>query len=226
MSENEETEAKTSKKKRPRGRPKGRFDPRLDWDKIETEFIHGISQGPTKKGAKVARHWPTYRELSERHGVSPSLVHRKAKRYGWDERRDLTQKAFTSALDAYIAKAAALSTAEQVQYIDEYIRRFGQNIRKGKVRADVFLDLDKATRLREFLLGNADSRTENNNLIKLDALQSRFKDRQIDKRAQAEAEAAAAIAGVVTNADPIPIEAEQIEGDPFLLPPAKDGTDG
>lgn len=179
------------------GRPRGRFDARVDWAIIETEYIHGLAQDPTDAGATVGRHWPTFRELGARHDVSYSLVHRKAQRYGWAQRRDNTREAFTQALDAEMAKAAAVSTVEQVQYLDEYIRTFGKNIKAGRVRADVINDYDKAARLREFLLGNADSRTENTHVLTLDAMQARFKDRQVERLAEGDAHAAAALAGVI-----------------------------
>jgi hypothetical protein len=52
---------------------------------------------------------------------------------------------------------------------------FSRNLTKNSVRADNIGDLDKALRLREFLLGHADSRKETQHVITLGEMQERHK---------------------------------------------------
>ncbi len=200
---NDAVEAEQSPKgTRPPGRPRGRFDPRLDWDLIEREYVTGIAGEPTNSSHVAARHWPTFRELGARHDVSHARVHQKSKRYQWKQRREIAKQNYAIHLDEAIVKAAALSTAEQVGYLDDYIRRFGRSIQEGKVRVDVITDLDRAARLREFLLGNADTRTESNHKLSLVTMQERFKSRQGAKVQAGDALAAAALAGVIEEQAP------------------------
>ena len=188
---------------RPPGRPRGRFDPRLDWDIIEREYVTGIAGEPGDRNHPAARHWPTFRELGARHGVSHARVHQKSKRYGWRKRREISKENYKLALDAALVKAAALSTAEQVQYLDDYIRKFGKNIRDDRVRADAINDFDKAARLREFLLGNADSRAHTSHSLTLDAMQTRFANNCEERRTVDDLAASNALAGVLTNEQPL-----------------------
>jgi hypothetical protein len=169
-------EPETPKPKRRRGRPKGRSDPSIPWEEIELAFIHGIAidHDPESESLEVPnRKWPTFAEVGKRFGCSASLVHRRAHRYNWIERRDAFKQRFTDQLDAELAKDLATTTAEQVAIIDRFTRQFSRNLEQKRVRADNVGDLDKALRLREFLLGHADTRTETEHVITLDEMQTR-----------------------------------------------------
>ena len=57
--------------------------------------------------------------------------------------------------------------------MDDYIRGFQQAVDGGKVRFDSPADLDRLVRLKELLVGNADSRQELRGGLTLDAIQER-----------------------------------------------------
>ncbi|MBI5549515.1 MAG: AT hook motif domain protein, partial [Deltaproteobacteria bacterium] len=71
------------------------------------------------------------------------------------------------------AEARALGTADVVQIVDGYITGFQKAVDEGKVRFDSPADLDRLVRLKELMLGNADSRQELQGGLTLDAIQQR-----------------------------------------------------
>jgi hypothetical protein len=172
----QETHESDKKSKRGRGRPRGRHDPSINWDEIETTFVHGVKVEEGDNGQAGGRRWLSFRELGERFGVSHALVHKRAQRYGWTERRDKFKATFRELLDEEVAKHLATSTADVVAIIDGWIRDFATSVREGKVRHDAIADLNTAARLREFLLGNADARSEQNVSLSLDEMQSRHRE--------------------------------------------------
>ena len=160
------------------GRPRGRNDPSIPWPEIEAAFVHGITVDHDPDDTTIElpeRKWPTYAQLGKRFGCSQSLIHARSKRYQWDNRRKTFQERFTEQLDEELAKDLATSTASQVAILDRFTTLFSRNLRNDGVRADNIADFDKCLRLREFLLGHADARSETNAVITLDSMQERHK---------------------------------------------------
>lgn len=165
--------------KRKGGRPKGGYDSAINWVEIEHAYIHGIQvdHDPDDDSLKVPeRRWPTYRELAKQHGCSQALICQRSKRYQWITRRDAFRQKFIDELDAHLAEDLATSTAAQVAILDRFTAVFSRNLYKDRVRADNIADLDKALRLREFLLGHADTRGETQHVISLDEMQKRHRE--------------------------------------------------
>jgi len=189
---------------RRRGRPRGSFIADIPWLEIEKAYVYGDPlEGSENDPAMVERRrYPSLRELGERYGVHYSLIGRKARSLNWLKRRETFKNALAEETDRAVAKAAALSTADAVGLIDTWIGRFEENLRSKRVRADNVSDLNTIMRLREFLLGNADQRSETNTTISLNAMQERFRARQADREQATEAHAAAALAGVVVEDAP------------------------
>jgi len=189
--------------RRRRGRPRGQFDATINWLSIEKEYLYGdpLEAESNDPAIPKPRHYPSLRELGARHGVHYSLIGRKAKALGWAKRRESFKKALDEETDRAVAKSAALSTADAVGIIDTWVGRFEENLRGKRVRADSVGDLNTVLRLREFLLGNADTRTETSTAITLEAMQARFRDRRGERQQAGDALAAAALAGVLDEPD-------------------------
>lgn len=189
--------------RRRRGAPRGGFDRTIDWRSIEKDYLYGWETEGSESDPLIPpiRHFPTMRELGDKYGVHHSLIGRKAKQLEWRKRRKQFKEALNEETDRAIAKAAALSTADAVALIDKWIGRWEANLRQKRVRADNVNDLDKILRLREFLLGNADQRSETNHVVSLDAMQQRYADQRAERVRRGELNASPALAGVLADGD-------------------------
>lgn len=211
--------------RRSRGRPRGGFLPQheVDWRAIEKAYIYGDVLDETGDPLHPdARHYPSMRELSERFGLHGSAIGTHSKRFGWVKRRKAFMISLQEETDRAVAKAAALSTADAVGIIDVWVGRFETALQANQVRADNVSDLNCIMRLREFLLGNADSRAETTHTLTLDAMQKRFADNITTRRKAGELKASDALAGVLNEQAPghvldtvehPAIEAEAVEAD-------------
>lgn len=158
---------------RGRGRPRGRFDASIDWPAIEELVVYGEDAGKDDLGFPLPRHFPSFRELSSRFGVSHSMIHRKSQAERWVERRELWDATYKQELTVARAKASALDTASQLAIIDEWLLLFQANIKAGTMRADSVNDLDKLMRLKKFMEGEAESSTKTEHVFSLQVLQDR-----------------------------------------------------
>lgn len=157
--------------KRARGRPRGRFDPKIDWTMIRNRFVRGdVEMGAD--GPRVV--YASLRKLAEQHGVSHQSIHQKIQAEGWLTERDRFQQATTHKTDEKVAEARAEATVDALRVTDKWLARFAANVEANLVRADMVNDFDKLVRLREFLLGNAESRKDVNTTVSLDTLQARY----------------------------------------------------
>jgi hypothetical protein len=71
------------------------------------------------------------------------------------------------------AEALTLSKEEEVRIIDRYLRQFEQAIIDERVRSDSPSDFNTMLRLKAFILGGADSRSEVHATFSLEKLQER-----------------------------------------------------
>ncbi len=60
--------------------------------------------------------------------------------------------------------------------IDEYVAKFREALAEGRVRTDNPSDVNTMLRLKEFLLGGADSRQEIHQTLTLEAIQARHRE--------------------------------------------------
>jgi hypothetical protein len=176
----------SSKSKRKGGRPRGRTDPTIDWPAIEKLFVFG--EPPTKDaillGAKPESfHFPSWRALATKFGVHHSLIQQRAKRYNWRELRERYQSDHAAEFSKQVAHARACEAEELSAILDTWMRRFGEAVSKGGVRADALADFNVAVRLRAFLRGEAEGKTEVKQVLSIEGLQERHADRR--KLAQA-----------------------------------------
>ena len=164
------------KPSRPRGRPKRVDAPIVPWDEVDRLLVHGEVVKDEESGQKSTS-FPSLSELGKRYGVSKNRIWQYASKHKCLERRKEShareQIRYDRIVSARRAEARALATSDVVRVVDAYIVGFEQALEEGKVRFDSPGDLDRLVRLKELLLGNADSRQEVQGGITLEAIQAR-----------------------------------------------------
>jgi hypothetical protein len=156
------------------GRPKGRHDPDINWEAIEADYVWGETISKRADGTYV-RKYPTLVQIGDKHGISKSLVHYYAKKQGWEDRRLRAISTTKEEFDKEMSKSRARETVEAMEVLDEWLREFAENVRLKKVRADSIGDLNTVVRLKQFLKGEADSRSEQKVVVSLETLQTRHR---------------------------------------------------
>lgn len=164
------------KPRRPPGRPKKVDAPIVPWDEVDRLLVHGEVVKDPESGQQ-ATHFPSLLELGARYGVSKNRIWQYASKHKCLERRKESQAReqirYDRIVSARRAEARALGTADVVRIVDGYITGFEKAVEEGKVRFDSPADLDRLVRLKELMLGNADSRQELQGGLSLDAVQQR-----------------------------------------------------
>lgn len=162
--------------KRPRGRPRRADAPVIPWDEVDRLLVHG-EKVESPQGGQPAVNFPSLEELGRRYGVSKNRIWQYASKHKCLERRKESKACQQIKYDRKIterrAEARALGTEDVVQIIDGYIEGFRKAVDEEKVRFDSPADLDRLVRLKELMLGNADSRQEIQGGLTLDAIQQR-----------------------------------------------------
>lgn len=168
----------STKAKRPRGRPKRADAPIVPWTEVDRLLVHGEAiaiEGAVTK----TRRFPPLSELAERYGVTKTRIWQWASKHKCFERRKESEAREQIRYDRLIAarraEARALGTEDVVAVVDGYIRGFQKELNEGKVRTDSPGDLDRMVRLKELMLGNADSRSELQGGLTLEAIQARHR---------------------------------------------------
>jgi hypothetical protein len=163
---------------RRQGRPRNADRPVIPWPEIDRLLVFGEVVRDEATGHEDLR-YPSYRELGRRYGVSGSLIGQYATQHQCMQRREdnrlREQIRFEQKVIEKRAEARALSTAEAIGIIDEYLRGFQEAVADGRVRFDSPGDFNTMARLKEFLTGNADSRQEVQGVVTLDQLQMRHR---------------------------------------------------
>ncbi|MFZ5786914.1 MAG: hypothetical protein ACOY3Y_10775 [Acidobacteriota bacterium] len=171
-----DTPVNNPKPSRPRGRPKRVDAPIVPWDDVDRLLVHGETVKDEETGQKSTS-FPSLSELGKRYGVSKNRIWQYASKHKCLERRKESeareQIRYDRIVSARRAEARALATSDVVRVVDAYIVGFEQALEEGKVRFDSPADLDRMVRLKELLLGNADSRQELQGGITLEAIQAR-----------------------------------------------------
>ena len=102
-----------------------------------------------------------------------------------------------------------LQTSELVGICDEYLIQCREALEKKTMRTSNPADMNTVARLREFLLGRADSRRETNGVVSLEVIQVRHAE-----RIQARAALPDSVSGIVPALpDPIDALAEVVSTD-------------
>lgn len=164
---------------RGRGRPRKGEAPVIDYEQLDKLLVYG-ELTPANDGSGATTAYPTYAQLAERFGVSSSVIRDYAKKHNCMARRERarlrTQLRIEEKMVEARAEAIAVTKERELQIIDAYLAGFEKAITEGRVRFDNPTDYNTMARLKEFLLGGADSRPEVSATLSLDALQARHRD--------------------------------------------------
>jgi hypothetical protein len=168
----------TTARNRRTGRPRNADRPVIPWEEVDRLLVFGETVRDEATGHETVR-YPSYRELGRRYGVSGSLIGRYATDHRCLERREENaareRMRFEQIVVEKRAEARAISAADAVAIVDDYIRRFRDALEDGRVRADVAGDFNTMMRLKAFLEGKADSRQEVHGMITLEDMQARHR---------------------------------------------------
>jgi hypothetical protein len=135
-----------------------------------------------ENGGGTAVHFPSCRDLARRFGISPTVLAEYSKSHNCLRRRERaklrTQARVEEKLVERRAEAIAVSEEEEVEIIDTYLKGFRTALAEGRIRYDSPADYNTMARLKEFLMGGADSRQETHGFFTLEQLQARHREMQ------------------------------------------------
>lgn len=182
---------KTSNLPKKNGRPAKGDGPKVNYQELDRLLVLGELANPPD-GGEPAVFFPSYRELAKRYGVSHSVVADYAKKHDCLRRRERAQERLLAKTEEKLlelrAEAIAFSKEDAVATIDSYLAHFREAVADGRVRVDNPTDFNTMLRLKEFLLGGADSRQEVHAALSLEDLQARHREMLKALEASSEAE--------------------------------------
>jgi hypothetical protein len=182
--------------KRKPGRPRHQDAPVIPWEELDRALVFGEVQ--ILEDGKHTTFYPSYRALAERYGVVVSVIAEYAKSHNTMKRRKETAARVAVRTEEKLielrAESLAVGEDRLVAMIDDFLLKFEGALKEGRVRTDSPTDVNTLARLKQFIMGGADSRQEVRNILSLEALQERY------ARMAREAEfATPAMAGVIES---------------------------
>ncbi|GEL75714.1 AT hook motif domain protein [Myxococcus virescens] len=161
--------------KRKTGRPRKSEEPALPRQELDRALVFGDVK--TLPDGSTMTSYASYRELAERFGVATSLVANYAKEHNCLRRREEAKTRIATKADQKLielrANAIAVSKDDALKMIDGYLLGFEEALSEGRVRVDNPTDFNTMVRLKEFVMGGADSRQELHASFSLEGLQAR-----------------------------------------------------
>lgn len=157
------------------GRPRHQDAPVIPFAELDRLLVFGeVSMNEDGTSNTV---YPTYRELAEKYGVAASVIADYAKSHNTMHRRKYGEHRIEARRDEKIiearATAEAITVAEMLALIDEFLVKFREALKEGRVRTDSPADVNTLIRLKSFLEGGADSRQEIRHMLSLEVLSER-----------------------------------------------------
>lgn len=170
----------SGKKKQPTSRPKGRppkgAPPALPAEEVDRLLVFG-EVVTCDDGESQTVVFPSYRDLAERFEVSTTLIAKYSKEHNCLRRRKQAKARIQAQADQKLvelrATAVALSKDDELRIIDGFLAGFEKALAEGRVRFDNPGDFNTMVRLKEFVLGGADSRQEIHASLSLEDIQAR-----------------------------------------------------
>lgn len=162
----------------PIGRPRKADGPVVPYDELDRLLVFGeVVECDDGQGTAVV--YPAYRDLAQRFGVSHSTISAYSRSRNCMNRREVAQARVIAQSDQKLielrANALARSKKDDLRTIDTYLAEFEKALAEGRVRCDSASDFNTMIRLKEFIQGGADSRSELHIGLSLDDLQARHR---------------------------------------------------
>lgn len=165
-----------NKKPRKSGRPRRGEPPRLPAEEVDRLLVFG-EVVPCENGEGTTVKYPSYRELAERFGCAHSLIAEFSKKNQCRRRREEARARATAQADAKLvelrATTMAMSRDDELRIVDACIARFEKALAEERIQLSSASDINTLLRLKEYLQGGADSRSEVQTHISLEGLQAR-----------------------------------------------------
>jgi hypothetical protein len=181
-------------------KPRGRFGRQTDVPLAERLFINGVLRGIGSDGKPVIAYLSAT-QIASATGISNKSVEQYARRKGWQaKRKELLDKDERNPVPLenlppdivpgwrvkdvengvlqglpLPANPRARSISDALSILEAYILYFGEKVAAHEVKAESIKDLDIAIRLRAFLMGDAERRSEVKHVITLDEMQSKHR---------------------------------------------------
>jgi len=160
------------------GRPKKGEPPRVPYVELDRLLVHG-EEVACEDGESKTVVFPSYRELGRRFGVSNSLIAAYSKKHNCLQRRALAHQRTIAQVDQKVvqarAKAIAKTREDKLRMVDQALDGFDQALAEGRIRFDSLTDFNTVVRLKVFLEGGPDSRSEVHASLSLADLQERHR---------------------------------------------------
>lgn len=167
-------EVKEKTSKRPVGRP--RRSDSIPWMDIDRLLVVGEIRECEDGSTEV--HYPTQTEIAGRFGIDQTAVSKYMKEHNCIDRREKAKVRQAIRIEEKIierrAEGTVVSKERLIAIIDNFTLKFEESLAEGRIRSDSVVDLNTMARLKEFLLGGADSRQEIQGALTLQALQGRY----------------------------------------------------
>jgi hypothetical protein len=179
----------TTSRRKP-GKPRRCDSPNVPWNEVDRLLVLGeVVELPD--GTTTTR-FPSVRELGRRYGISHSGIVDYSKKHQCERRRETAQERLIAKTEEKVlemrATAAAITKDDVLRIIDKFLLKFEHALDEDRVRYDVAADFNTMARLKEFIMGGADSRQETNTVFTLEMLQERHARMLRDLRAITPAE--------------------------------------
>jgi hypothetical protein len=117
-----------------------------DWDKLEVEYV--TADPPI-----------SHEQMAAKHGLVRSTVGRQASARGWTAKRNEYRNRVATAAQSEIQERQVDWRVQEIERIDHLLQILADGAYQLTARAAIS-DVDRLVRLKAFLLGEADSRTE------------------------------------------------------------------
>jgi transposase-like protein len=170
--------------------------PRYSVEELDRLLVFG--EPHANPDGTVSVRYPTNKEIAERLGIAERTVTQHWRKQHCHRRRAEARARIAARVEEKLveqtAEQIALSRERTIQVVDKFLSRFEMAIDDGTARTDLPADFERLVRLKEFLLGNAESRTAVEQTLSLDMAQ-----RQHAQVLQDQDEASAAEMGLVID---------------------------
>lgn len=170
------TKGKPQPTSRAKGRPPKGAAPALPAEEVDRLLVFG-EVVTCDDGSSQTVTYPSYRDLAERFGVSTTLIAKYSRDHNCIRRREQAKARIQAQADQKLvelrATAVALSKDDELRIIDTYLAGFEKALAEGRVRFDNPGDFNTMVRLKEFVMGGADSRQEIHASLSLEDIQAR-----------------------------------------------------
>jgi len=161
---------------RKNGRPRKGEPPRVPYEELDQLLVFG-EKVVCEDGESTTVVYPSYRDIAGRYNVSHSVIATYARKHNCLRRREQAQSRITAKAEQKLIEARATELAlgkeDALRMIDGFLVEFEEALSEKRVRADNPTDFNTMIRLKEFLLGGADSRQEIHASLSLEQLQTR-----------------------------------------------------